>query len=222
MRPNFRRPGRESYFSSSKKKFSLPNGIFYALGLLTLVGFLILFFYPELIDQIIKKFTSQPVLHKVTVDLNGKENTLPDQGVLNIQAGDKLVLVKVETSMFFNRGVKAGIEGIQPEIELGVPIEINKMVEESLNSSSDGRGKEFPINFQKDGKVFGSIRLKVIFTAADWLTWGDNQKEIKEKIRCYKFAKSLSPRDPKINLRLAQAFKDSKDIKNSIRLMKRR
>ncbi|MCX8011826.1 MAG: hypothetical protein N3A64_01540, partial [Desulfobacterota bacterium] len=103
MRHDFRRPERESYFSTSKKKKFPPNGIFYGLGLLILLGFLVLFFYPELIDQAIKKsssfFKSQPVLNKVTLNLNGKENILLDQEVLRIQAGDKLSLVKVDTNL---------------------------------------------------------------------------------------------------------------------------
>jgi hypothetical protein len=78
----------------------------------------------------------------VIIDLNGKERKLPDQGIVEVQSGDKLNLVDVDTSVFFNRGINAEIENIQSDIGFNAPVEINKMVEATLKSSHDGQGRK--------------------------------------------------------------------------------
>ena len=192
MKNEFRRKHGE-FDSSPKKRFSFTTSIFFFLGVITLAGFLLLFFFPGLVDQVLKGGTSffkaKPTLHQVIIDLNGKEKELPDQGIVEVQSGDKLNLVSIDTSVFFNRGINAEIQNIQSDIGFNAPVEINKMVEATLKSSHDGQGKEFRLTFHKNGEAFGSIGIKVTLTAADWLTWGDAQKESKEKIKCYQFAK---------------------------------
>ena len=115
----FRRKHGE-FDSSSKKTFSITTIIFFFLGVITLAGFLLLFFFPDLVDQVIKGGTSffktKPTLHQVIINLNGKESELPDQGIVEVQSGDKLNLVDVDTSVFFNRGINAEIENIQSDI----------------------------------------------------------------------------------------------------------
>ncbi|HQO79159.1 MAG TPA: tetratricopeptide repeat protein, partial [Thermodesulfobacteriota bacterium] len=125
-------------------------------------------------------------------------------------------LVNVDTSVLFNRGLSAWIDPIHPDLSLDEAIKIDQMVEDSLQTTQDGKGKEYRLEFKKDGTPFGYVTFRVVLTASNWLNLAEQEKDRKKRLQYLTFASALSSGNSQAALQLAKAYLSLQDRKSAI------
>ena len=198
-----------------KRKQSSLSGssLLFYLILCIIGGVIFVYFFPELVSDTVQKtfrfFSSSPKLHSVTLKVNGTERELPSEAVLDVASGDSVSLVNVDTSVLFNRGLSAWIDPIHPDLSLDEAIKIDQMVEDSLQTTQDGKGKEYRLEFKKDGTPFGYVTFRVVLTASNWLNLAEQEKDRKKRLQYLTFASALSSGNSQAALQLASPMSNS-------------
>ncbi|MBF0523864.1 MAG: tetratricopeptide repeat protein [Deltaproteobacteria bacterium] len=175
------------------------------------------FFYPaNLAGRIGEFFNPTPRLEGVVFEVNGQGTMVRNNETLPLKTMDEIRLVKYDTSLWFNRGVRLYSKEI-PVVELGRNIRVVHL----LGDIENLEGTTATIEFFKGTTAFGKIALSVQLITLDWIEKAAKTEDIEQKIKYYQNAAKLSPDNTLILNSLAELYEKSNQFERAAVILDR-
>ena len=157
----------------------------------------------------LKKFLSPiPAFNHLTVEHNGKIKRLTPGQIFHIHPSDSLKIVKVKTSIPFNRGIRLYSQGFDVNA-----LQDRTIVSKLLPNQDMFRNYSYTITIKHENKKIGELGLVIAPSLEDWLTKANRIIDPQQRIAFLHIAVKEEKDNLQILLRLADEYMAQKQWK---------
>ena len=155
-----------------------------------------------------------PVFNHLTIEHNGEIKRLKPGHIFNIHPSDSLKIVKVKTSIPFNRGIRLYSQGFDVNALQGQTI-----VTKLLPNQDMFRHYSYTITIKHDNNKIGEVDLVIAPSLEDWLTKANRIIDPQHRIAFLHIAMKEEKDNLQIMMRLADEYMAQKQWKERAHIL---
>jgi tetratricopeptide (TPR) repeat protein len=205
---------RKSLFLRKRRRsraILLVAALFFAALLYLLIG------WPgsSLLKGPVRKLLNPaPVFHHMVISHNGTEKRLLPEQTLYAHPNDRLRILKVDTSVLFNRGIRLFSQGFDVNA-----LRKERALRELLPSRDIFHRYRYAIQVKHNNEVIGELILTIAPMTEDWLERANRIIDDKKRLPFLESAVEQNADDMRLKLRLADEYLAQKRWKQGARLL---
>jgi tetratricopeptide (TPR) repeat protein len=167
-----------------------------------------------LTDPVRKLLNPAPVFHHIVISHNGTEKRLFPEQTLYARPGDRLRILKVDTSVLFNRGIRLFSQGFDVNA-----LQKERTLAELLPGRDIFRRYTYAIEVKHNNEVIGKLVFTIAPLTEDWLERANRIIDDKKRLSFLESAVEQNADDMRLKLRLADEYLAQKRWKQGARLL---
>ena len=200
-----------------RKKRRMTRAILLVVALFLSVSLYLLIGGPGsslLKDSLRNLFNPVPLFHHMVISHNGTEKRLFPEQTLYAHPNDRLRIVKVDTSVPFNRGIRLFSQGFDVNA-----LHEEAVLSELLPGQDIFRRYTYSIQIKHNNEVIATLSLAIAPLTEDWLERANRIIDAKKRLAFLELAVKENAEDMRLRLSLADEYLAQKRWKQGARTL---